>query len=192
MAKFETGDIVIFNNTHFGHVAMCFDPGGDSALTTFIHGTNSGNFKIDRQQQDNEGTITYMVSKNYWHFRPTNITPAEKIQIRKVASIIQQTAKYGIYRAIGLAFGNSSFGKGARKRLDKYKGRLPSHSIEINKGEKLISTITCSEAILVCYQLTFDEASPYFIKKDAAYTLPKTLAAYLEKTPAFEKIKSPI
>jgi hypothetical protein len=43
-----------------------------------------------------------------------------------------------------------------------------------------VTKITCSEAVILCYQLSFAESSPYFIQKDAAHTLPRTLAEYLK------------
>ena len=65
-----------------------------------------------------------MVNKNYWHFRPTNILDSDKIKIKAVAASIAKKAKYGIGRAIRLAIASSSFGSGAKKRLEKYQDRF--------------------------------------------------------------------
>lgn len=174
MDTFQTGDIIIFKSG-FGHVAMCFEPGSNNEKTTFIHAKSTGNFHITEHQQINDdGSIAYMVDKNYWQFRLININDADKVKLKKAATAVSQKAKYGIGRAIRLAVGNSSFDDGARKRLAKYQIRF-----EEANPEKLITTITCSEAIIICYQLTFNEAAPQFIKKDAAHTMPRTLAQYL-------------
>ena len=48
--------------------------------------------------------------------------------------------------------------------------------------DPFVRTITCSEAVILCYQLTFAEGnSPFFILLDAAHTMPGTLKTWLEK-----------
>jgi hypothetical protein len=66
---------------------------------------------------------------------------------------------------------------GAKQRLAKYSQRLK------DGGDKLVSTITCVEAVVLCYQLTLDQNAPQFVKKDAAHTMPRTLAKYLTESP---------
>lgn len=172
---YNTGDIIVNNAGTFGHVAMCFgeeDADGVGAVT-FIHGTNKGNFSIDEKIKVIDET-----KSNFWQFKPKNFTEDNKTRLKEVASAIQKSAKYGLYRAVRLFVGSSTFGKDARKRLEKYKERLTKG------GKKLVTTITCVEAVVLCYQLTFEESSPYFIMKDAAHTMPRTLAEYLKAAPA--------
>src|SRR6185436_16953089 len=111
---------------------------------------------------------------NFWHFKPKLFSSDNKGRLKEVASAIQKSAKYGLYRAVRLFVGSSTFGDDAKKRLDKYRKRL------VKGGDKLVTTITCVEAVVLCFQLTFDESSPYFIQKDAAHTMPRTLAQYLK------------
>jgi hypothetical protein len=172
---YNTGDIIVNNAGAFGHVAMCFDEEDADGVgaVTFIHGTNKGNFSIDEKVK-----VIDEVKSNFWHFKPKNFTADNKAKIKEVAGAIQRSAKYGLYRAVRLFVGSSAFGKDARKRLDKYKERLAQG------GKKLVTTITCVEAVVLCYQLTFDESSAYFIQKDAAHTMPRTLAEYLKASPA--------
>lgn len=90
---------------------------------------------------------------------------------------ISKSAKYGACRAVRLFMGNSDFGDNARQRLAKYAQRLK------DGGNKLVTTITCVEAVVLCHQLTLDISSPQFIRKDAAHTMPRTLAKYLTESP---------
>lgn len=172
---FNTGDIIVNNAGVWGHVAMCFDEENADGVgaVTFIHGTNKGNFSIDDKVK-----VVDEVKMNYWHFKPKNFTVDNKARIKEVAGAIQRSAKYGLYRAVRVLLGSGTFGKDAKKRLEKYKKRLAAG------GDKLVTTITCAEAVILCYQITFEESSPYFIQRDAAHTLPRTLAEYLKKSPA--------
>jgi hypothetical protein len=80
-------------------------------------------------------------------------------------------------RAVRLFLGSSEFGSDAVKRLAKYRDRM----LDYRPGGKLISTITCSEAVIISYQLTFfSKLAPFFILKDAAHTMPSTLKDWLE------------
>lgn len=170
---FKTGDIIIKNDGAFGHVLMCFVEEDDSGVgdVSFIHGTNQGNFDFCNKLAIEEE------KGNYWHFKPNNISEADKVKIMATAEKIKTSAKYGVYRAVRLFLGNSDFGKSAKDRLNKYKKR------EAEKSDKFITTITCVEAVVICYQVVFSESSPHFIKKDAAHTMPRTLAKYLRETP---------
>lgn len=170
---FKTGDIIIKNDGAFGHVLMCFVEEDDNGVgdVSFVHGTNKGDFNFCNRLAIEEE------KENYWHFKPNNISKDNKIKIMATAEKVMTSAKYGVYRAIRLFLGNSDFGKGAKSRLDKYRWR------EAVKGDKFITTITCVEAVVICYQVVFSESSPHFIKKDGAHTMPRTLAKYLRETP---------
>ncbi len=172
---FNTGDIIVNNAGVWGHVAMCFDEENADGVgaVTFIHGTNKGNFSIDEKVK-----VVDEVKANFWHFKPKNFTADNKTRLKEVAGAIQKSAKYGLYRAVRLLIGSGAFGKDAKKRLAKYKDRLAKG------GNKLVTTITCVEAVGLCYQITFEESSPYFIMKVVAHILPRTLAEYLKASPA--------
>ena len=171
---FKPGDIVINNAGAFGHVLMCYGEENDDGVgaVTFIHGTNSGNFSVVEKV-----TAVNEVKNDFWHFSPKGLGAGDKQRLIEVADAIKKTAKYGKYRAVRLLLGDSGFGPQAQSRLNKYRTRLKQG------GDKLVSTITCSEAIVLCYQLSFDNTSPLFIGKDAAHVMPRTLAKYLRENP---------
>jgi hypothetical protein len=102
-----------------------------------------------------------------------SLSVATQNQLKTVADLIAARAKYGLYRAVRLAVGSSSYGDGAKKRLEKYRGRLAAGA------DKLVTTLTCSEAVILCYQLTLTATDNHFISLDAAHTMPRTLAKYL-------------
>src|SRR5580765_5509142 len=110
---FNTGDIIVNNAGAFGHAAMCFDEEDADGVgaVTLIHGTNKGNFSIDEKVK-----VVDEVASNYWHFKPKNFSSDNKTRIKEVATAIQKSAKYGLYRAVRLFVGSSTFGKDARKR----------------------------------------------------------------------------
>jgi hypothetical protein len=171
---FNTGDIIVNNAGAFGHVAMCYDEEDADGVgaVTFIHGTNKGNFSIAEKVK-----VVDEVAANFWHFKPKNFSSDNKAKIKAVASAIQKSAKYGLYRAVRVLFSSGTFGKDAKARLAKYRERYAKG------GNKLVSTITCTEAVALCYQIIFEESSPYFIQKDAAHIFPRTLAEYLKANP---------
>ena len=170
---FKTGDIIINNAGAFGHVLMCMGEEDDDGIgeVTFIHGTNQGNFSIG------ERTLVDEQKANYWHFTAKSPDAVHKARLKEVAVAISKSAKYGKYRAVRLLLGDSDFGAGAKQRLAKYRKRLK------DGGNKLVTTITCVEAVVLCYQLTLAESAPQFINKDAAHTMPRTLAKYLSESP---------
>lgn len=171
---YKTGDIIVKNAGVFGHVLMCYVEEDDNGIgnVDFIHGTNSGNFDYCSKLAIEEE------KENFWHFRPIDISDTDKTNIKTIADKIKRSSKYGCYRAFRLGFGDSEFGKGAKARLAKYKERNSSD------GDKFVSTITCVEAVVLCYQLAFQENAKQFIQKDAAHTMPRTLASYLKGTPS--------
>jgi hypothetical protein len=179
---FKTGDIIVNNTGAFGHVLMCMGEEDDQGIgeVTFIHGTYSGNFSMG------ERTLVEEHNTNYWHFTAKTPDAAHKARLKEVALAISRSAKYGSYRALRLAIGSSEFGDGARTRLEKYKRRLREG------GDKLVTTITCVEAVVLCYQLTLEATAAQFIQKDAAHTLPRTLARYLAESPSgWQTVKKP-
>src|SRR5258708_6142112 len=118
---YNTGDIIVNNAGAFGHVAMCYDEEDADGVgaVTFIHGTNKGNFSIDEKVK-----VIDEVALNFWHFKPKNFSAENKVKLKEVASAIQKSAKYGLYRAVRLFVGSSTFGKDAKKRLEKNKKRF--------------------------------------------------------------------
>ena len=104
---------------------------------------------------------------------------AKKAELRRIADLISATAEYGIYRAVRLFLGDSSFGPGAATRLQKYRDRL----LAVGHGGApgpIIKTVTCSEAVIITYQLAFPlSEAPFFIRLDGAHAMPSTLAAWL-------------
>lgn len=76
---------------------------------------------------------------------------------------------FGVGRAIGCGLGSKKFGKGARARLAKYKGR----AVAVPKN------CVCSEYVILCYQMALTEADTHFIKLDAKYTTPWGLEHFL-------------
>jgi hypothetical protein len=171
---YSTGDIVVDNAGTFGHVSMCFDEEDANGVgnVTFIHGTHKGNFSIGQKVD-----VIEEVKENFWHFKPIGLSAGDKQRLRNVATEMQRTAKYGYYRAMRVWVGSSTFGEDANKKLAKYRERLANHD------PKFVSTISCAEAIILCYQLSFDPWSPYFIQKDAAHVMPRDLAELLKGTP---------
>jgi len=171
---YNTGDIIVDNEGAFGHTAMCFDEEDENGVgtVTFIHGTNAGNFSI--------GQKIDVIDENkphFWQFKPLDLTAADKARLRNVATAMQRTAKYGWYRGIRVWVGSSTFGEDALAKLIKYRTRLA------NGATKFVSTITCAEAVILCYQLSFDPGSPYFIQRDAAHVMPRDLAQLLKEAP---------
>jgi hypothetical protein len=166
MTTYQIGDIIINTSVTFGHVLMCYKPGAGSP--EFIHATNKGGFSVEAHP--NNGLLFNSNSKV---FRAKGITEHNKGEIIKHADLVKRSAKYGSFRAIRLLAGSSEFGKGAKARLEKYK-------LHIDYGiANPIKTVTCSEAVMLCYQLTFLEADNQFIRLDAAHTMPETLKKYL-------------
>jgi hypothetical protein len=171
---YNTGDIIVDNEGAFGHVAMCFGEEDANGVgdVTFIHGTNAGNFSIGQKID-----VIDESKPHFWQFKPIGLTLANKARLKEVATAMQRTAKYGWYRGIRVWVGSSTFGEDALAKLIKYRTRL------LNGATKFVSTITCAEAIILCYQLTFDPGSPFFIQKDAAHVMPRDLAQLLKEAP---------
>ncbi|PWC35904.1 hypothetical protein [Azospirillum sp. TSO35-2] len=172
----ETGDIVFFPGK-IGHIGMFYD------ANRIIHATNSENFHLSDNQTMDGGSISYMTSRAFrppWSKLPAGQEAVKKAELRRVADRMKDIATYGLYRAFRLWAGNSSFGPGAEARLAKYRARLDGTATDADR--KFVTHITCSEAVMLTYQLAFpDREAPFFIRLDAAHTMPNTLADWLQK-----------
>jgi hypothetical protein len=179
---FSTGDIIINNAGTWGHALMCYEGGSDNKAK-FIHATYRTEFAISPYQTEKDGKIGYAFTNNYEHFHPRGLSEATQNKLKAVADKIAARAKYGLYRAVRVALGSSSFGSGAKQRLEKYTSRLEKG------GDKLVTTLTCTEAVMLCYQLSLPAADNHFIALDAAHTLPRDLAKYLRSNAQWQATK---
>jgi hypothetical protein len=78
------------------------------------------------------------------------------------------------WRAATSVLGSHTFDAGAAKRLNKY------HTVRLPKN------VFCSEYVILCYQLAckengLDQHAALFPNRDARYTIPSDLEAYLQK-----------
>jgi hypothetical protein len=171
----EIGDIIVYRGRP-GHVAMVYD------ANTIIHAQMKGDFHKDPYMTEKSGTMSYAddgadVFSPPWPATGT-FKAAHQAELQRVADQIAASATYGAYRAVRLWAGDSSFGPKAWTRLYKYKTRQKELLIG---GKKFVTTVTCSEAVILCYQLTFEDSeAPFFIKLDAAHAMPNTLRAWLK------------
>jgi hypothetical protein len=172
----ETGDILIFSSGLWGHTAMCYD------TKQAVHGNNARDFHLDpltKTVEKDGHPIVEPFDQGAEVFKPPwgrigGQKENYQASIRQHADNIMRTAKYGLYRAMRLELGSSTYGPGAYARLQKYRDRLLASS------PKGVTTITCSEAVILCFQLTFlENGGPGFIKLDAAHAMPRTLAKWL-------------
>jgi hypothetical protein len=192
--NYEIGDVIVWNRKWPGHVGMIYEPNANRYKIKVIHAQGQGkNFHIEANQQQRGNSFSFLLDNNILAFRP----PWGKCQdrqgrqrvLQQVAEGIRDHAEYGYYRAIRLCVGSSKFSDGARGRLAKYRGRYQYGLLEGGKG-KFVSTVTCAEAVILCYQLAFGEADhPFFIRLDAAHTMPATLGEWLGKH--WEKVYEP-
>ncbi|MES2259281.1 MAG: hypothetical protein V4724_12210 [Pseudomonadota bacterium] len=165
----ETGDIVIFSSG-FGHVAMAFDE------RFVFHANETSNFHLVAAA-DKKGHLFEQGGKVFrppWEKMGEAVTANYKAELQENAKAIGRSAKYGIYRAVRLFLGDSTYGPNAAARLQKYRDRMRAGSA------KTVSKITCAEAVILSYQLTFlEHGGPCFIKLDAAHAMPSTLEKWL-------------
>jgi len=183
MSKWEVGDVVVFAGTP-GHVGMVYTD-GDAWYAHCIHATHKLGFHLGNLRMD-PGDAVFRAP---WDRLDETRREEKKEKLKLVADSIANTATYGMYRASRLLLGKSEFGTGARGRLQKYIGRCQdkiSSSTAMGEGDKFVSTVTCAEAVILCYQITFYELREtigvrgvFFIRKDAAHTMPKTLKKWL-------------
>ena len=169
----EAGDIIIFSSG-FGHVAMAYD---DKQV---IHGNATRDFHMVPAVQQKGGNFSYFeqggkVFRPPWDKIGENVRVNYQAKLQENALAISGSAKYGLYRAVRLLIGDSSYGPGAAARLQKYRERMRAG------GTKNVSKITCAEAVILAYQLTFlEHGGPGFIKLDAAHAMPGTLGKWLK------------
>ena len=185
---YEVGDILITRKSP-GHVIMVCE-GGSTSKAKVIHAQWRKNFHIEPVQQSKStgsGTNYTYLDDNVDKYSPPWGKREDKAlkqqHLVKVARFIMQSAEYGLYRAFRLWAGNDTYGKSAKSRLEKYQKRLnglETTGTLTKKRIKFVTTITCSEAVILCYQLTFAESDPLFIKLDAAHSMPHTLGNYLK------------
>ncbi|MDB5308034.1 MAG: hypothetical protein JWO38_2236 [Gemmataceae bacterium] len=183
MPAIATGDIFYWTSGP-GHIGMAYDD------KNVIHAQMKGNFHVDTDQQNNNGQMSYLSdTAGMQIFRPPweklgAGADAKKAELRRVAELISRRTEYGAYRAIRLFLGDSSFGPGAATRLQKYRDRLLAGT------QPIIKTVTCSEAVIITYQLSFPlSEAPFFIRLDGAHAMPGTLATWL-RTNGWATIKS--
>jgi hypothetical protein len=182
-ATVETGDI-LYMPGGAGHIGMAYD------RDNIIHAQFFGDFHKDPDMESKDGVnMAYTsTSTGVKIFRPPwakcGDAEVRKATLQRVADAIAAGATYGAYRAIRLLIGSSAFGPDAYKRWMKYRERY-----EANKGtpgnfalpgQEVIKTVTCSEAVIVTYQLTFPLGEkPFFIGLDGAHAMPGTLKTWL-------------
>lgn len=187
MPEIETGDILFMDNATFGHIGMAY------SSSTIIHAQMEGNFhKSHNDQYDvkkQQAMPSISNSAGVMVFRPPwdkcNNAAARKTELQAVADAISKGAKYGAYRAVRLLIGSSEFGPDAYGRFMKYRERYNKTKGTPDRfgdaGKEVIKTVTCSEAVIVTYQLTFPlQESPFFIRLDAAHAMPRTLRDWLK------------
>ncbi|MCR9108712.1 hypothetical protein [Marivita sp. XM-24bin2] len=192
---FDTGDVIVSTKWP-GHVVLIYDSkhavhgkgvktAASSAtdITTSKGVTRHGGFLLEEIKQEiSPGRYAYLTDGQPFRFPWHKYREAEvefyKDEIKRNADIIRKTASYGFYRAGRLMVGDSKFGSGAAKRLLKYKSRVRGTSLD--DISKAVGTITCSEAVILTMQLTFQPGTPGFIQLDGAHTMPNTLAAWLK------------
>jgi hypothetical protein len=174
---YEIGDILI-NKHQFGHVMMAL---GNNKI---IHAKYRENFHIVNNESHEGGQVSY-VDEGATVYRPpwalyAGAPSDAKASLRRVADGIKDSAKYGGYRALRLWAGNKKFGRGAAKRLNKYKARMQAGFRDPSGVSKFVSTVTCAEAIVLCYQMSFTRGDhPFFINLDAAHVMPSSLGKWL-------------
>lgn len=176
----EIGDITISAGSP-GHVGMFMGP------DTIMHAQNTGGVHSDPLMAEKIGqggsvSYEYFTSFAYrppWNDLPEGTRTARKADLARIAARMNNRVPYGLYRAIRLFLGSTTFGSGAQERLKKYWERL--NLIRGDANTKLLTKVTCVEAAVITYQLAFYEArtTPFFINLDAAHTMPHTLEKWL-------------
>lgn len=171
----QIGDITI-SASGPGHVGMFIAP------DVIMHAQNRGGVHTDPLLKVTGGRFDYFTE---FAFRPPWEKMTEAARAPKQAALLQianrmtDRVPYGIWRAIRLFAGSTTFGSGAETRLKKYWERL--NLIRGDANTKLVTKVTCVEAVVLTYQLAFysDRIAPFFIQQDAAHTMPHTLQEWL-------------
>ena len=174
VAAFQTGDILYWRKSP-GHIGMALDS------KNIIHAQMKGNFHVEANETEDENGVTTRIcdSEGITTFRhPWDKlgagAAAKKAELRRVADLLSRRAEYGAWRAARLLLGDSKYGPNTASRLAKYRQRM-------NGGvQPIIATVSCSEAVIVTYQLAFPLGElPFFIRLDGAHAMPSTLATWL-------------
>jgi hypothetical protein len=181
--SYETGDVIVWDGSP-GHVGMVLEPAAGRTPASIIHARLKTNFAIESQTKEDGNKTFYLIDNNANLFRPPwdrcGDTDGKKRELIRIARAMSRTAKYGVYRAIRLWAGSSIYGPKAHQRLQKYRDRAIRNFQDAHGNDKFVTTVTCAEAIILCYQLTFaDGTEPFFIRLDGAHAMPKTLAEWL-------------
>lgn len=182
MPAIDTGDILYMESFGTGHMGMALDAGN------IIHAQNKGNFhrdmndRYDAKKQKPLPSLSNMPGTRVFRAPWDRCVdaPARKAELLRVSDAISRGAEYGKYRAVRVLLGAGGFGPDAYKRFMKYRQRY-----EANKGtpdnfalpdQEVVKTVTCAEAVMITYQLTFPMGErPFFINLDAAHTMPRDL-----------------
>lgn len=183
MPAMETGDLIFMDNMLFGHFGMAI------STTHFVHANDRFNLHISSNDSyDPKLTVqkpAVSMDPRNRIFRPPwgNLSlqaEARKAELVRVAQAMIPGAKYGAYRAVRVFLGAGGFGPDAYTRFMKYRQRY-----EANKGSpanfaiagnEVVKTVTCTEAVMIMYQLTFPlQERPFFMNLDAAHTMPRDL-----------------
>jgi hypothetical protein len=174
------GDITISAGSP-GHVGMFISP------TEIMHAQSDTGVHVEGLVKNvtstNGSTATYYFTN--FAYRPPweKLTEKEaalyQAAIVTVSNRMKDRVPYGYLRMIRLFVGDSAFGDGAKERLKKYWERL--QGIRGDENTKLVTKVTCVEAVVLTYQLAFYQhrVRPFFIELDAAHTMPHTLEKWL-------------
>ena len=188
MPALQTGDVIFMDNMLFGHFGMAV------STTHFVHANDKSNLHISSNDSyDPNLTVqkpAVSMDPRNRVFRPpwgsmTDIqAQTRKDELVRVANAMIPGAKYGAYRAIRVFAGASGFGPDAYKRFMKYRERY-----EANKGtpanfaiagNEVVKTLTCTEAVIIMYQLTCPlQERPFWMNLDAAHTMPRDFRDWL-------------
>jgi len=193
----ETGDIIISLNLDSwygpldpGHALMCYS-GGDEGdkKTMLVHGNGVNNFHIIPQLHEKNGmySYTYASSQHWlfrppWHLVPGHLLDTERQRFKKIIDEMIRGTEWTKQRAFSSIWGTTTFDTAAREKLKKYKRR--SQTVFNNATPPdgyIVKQITCAEAVILTYQITFEEDSPLFIKICAHHTWPRNLVSHLEE-----------
>ena len=177
MPSAQACDIIIDTKPTFGHCGIVTGIFNGKATEVprgheVLHATNSG---IVEGSWGNGRAFC---------FRSNHITRAEAERVQRVSFEIRDAASYGAARAVFKSWsGSSTFGKGAKSRLEKYQQRMENH-------QGVLKNVYCSELVVVAYQLGLQTDSTRietthraWIELDGKHTLPSTLRSWLQRHP---------
>lgn len=186
MPAIETGDLIFMDNMLFGHFGMAI------STTHFVHANDKRNLHISSNDSYDAALSVQKPSVSMDPrnriFRPPWAkcvdAPARKEELVRVAQAMIPGAKYGAYRAVRVFLGAGGFGPDAYKRFMKYRERYQANKgTPANfaiPGNEVVKTVTCTEAVMIMYQLTFPlQERPFFMNLDAAHTMPRDLRDWM-------------